>query len=82
MQKIKLKLNRSLLGHASGAIITLKADSKGIPLDAFWRARLADSKIDSCVQIYSEEAHKPTARRQREVELPVIQSAPSTGETE
>lgn len=55
---MKLKLNQDLSTPQGkllkDAIIEIAADENSIPLDLFWRSRLADSVIDNCVEIVSE----------------------------
>jgi len=55
---MKLKLNQNLSTPQGkllkDAIIEVAADENSIPLDLFWRSRLADSVIDNCVEIVSE----------------------------
>ncbi len=36
----------------------IKTDSKGVPLDRFWRRRLRDSAIDSCLKVVSKKKRK------------------------
>jgi len=33
--------------------IEIKTDSKGVPLSQFWRRRLKDAEIDSCLTVLS-----------------------------
>lgn len=51
-KNITLKLNKPLRGFKAGATITVKPD-------AYWRARIADSKIDKCVEVIKKTATKP-----------------------
>lgn len=55
---MKLKLNQNLSTPTGkllkDAIIEIEADENSVPLDFFWRRRLADSVIDNCVEIVSE----------------------------
>ena len=46
----QLKLNTNLAGHAKNAIIKIKVDKEGTPIERFWRNRVNDSKKDSCVE--------------------------------
>ena len=41
-----------------GEIVEIKDDSKGNPLNPFWRNRLKDSKIDNCVEIVKDIKQK------------------------
>jgi len=45
----QLKLNAWFPGYTAGQIIKIRCKD-GIPIDRFWRDRLKDSKIDSCVE--------------------------------
>ena len=66
---MKIKLNTDLKQYKSGAIINIETDSKGIPLDVFWRARLKDSEIDNCIEKVQEEKIevKPTTSNKKRV---------------
>lgn len=64
MKLLTIKLNVPLNGFAEGREINIEVDSKNIPLDRFWRARLEDSKIDNCVEVIkrkpkSKQIQKP-----------------------
>lgn len=52
---MKIKLNVDLNGLPKGRVITIKTNSEGTIIDAFWRARFKDSKIDNCIEIVKEE---------------------------
>ena len=47
----KLQLNTALRGYSAGAVVNIRVDKKGVPLDPYWRGRLKDSRIDKCVEI-------------------------------
>ena len=55
---MKLQLNQNLSTPKGkllkGAIVEVESDKNSIPLNSFWRRRLADSAIDNCVVIISE----------------------------
>lgn len=51
---IKLKLNADLGGLKSGAIISLPTDQEGNIENSFWARRLKDSKVDNCVEVFTE----------------------------
>ena len=51
MKKINLKLNVDLAGKKAGDIVSVAIDSNKTIIDRYWRRRLADSKIDNCVEI-------------------------------
>lgn len=57
MKNIKLKLNEAMQGYEAGRVITVQADSNGLPLEKFWRRRLKDAQTDKCVEIV--KASKP-----------------------
>ena len=48
---MKIKLNKHLGTFRKGSIVNVDCDAHGIPLDQFWRRRLADAKIDNCCEI-------------------------------
>ena len=58
IKNIKIKLNVDLNGFKKGRVINVKTDNEGTIIDAFWRARLKDSKIDNCIEIVIEEKPK------------------------
>ena len=42
----------------------IEVDSEGIPLERFWRQRVADSKMDQCVEwVENAKAQKSTRRQ-------------------
>ena len=45
--KKQLKINKDFAGHKTGQIIDIQCDDRGNPLDAFWFARVRDSRIGS-----------------------------------
>lgn len=51
MTTIKIKINTAMRGYAAGRIVSIECDSKGTPLDKFWRRRLKDAKSDKCVEV-------------------------------
>lgn len=55
MKKIQLKLNTDLGGKKKGAIVTVEIDSNKVIKDQYWRRRLEDSALDSCVEIVKNE---------------------------
>lgn len=56
-EKIKLKINKTFGKFIAGKFIDVLA-IKGIPLDQFWRDRIADSAIDGCVSIIKKQKSK------------------------
>lgn len=46
----QLKINKPLAGHQAGSVISIKTDKQGTPIDRYWRDRMKDAKIDSCVE--------------------------------
>jgi hypothetical protein len=56
---LKIKINKDFRipnGFAKkDQILEIEADQNNIPLNHFWRNRLADSVIDNCVEIISKE---------------------------
>jgi len=59
MKTKKLKINRDLSTpkgkKLEGSIIEIECDSNNVPVDLFWRARVADSVIDNCVEFHKEK---------------------------
>ena len=48
---MKIQINKSIPGFKTGSVIDEKSDSKGTPLDIFWRRRLKDAVLDNCCEI-------------------------------
>jgi hypothetical protein len=55
-----LKINMPLRGHAAGSAIRVKTQD-GLPVDVYWRRRLKDAEIDSCVE-FEKAAKEPTKK--------------------
>jgi len=51
-----LLLNADLANKKKGAIINIKVDKEGTPVDPYWRNRVKDSKMDNCVEFVDSEA--------------------------
>lgn len=51
MKTLRIKLNMPVASYAKGEEIEIPCDENSVPLDKFWRRRLADSKIDHCLEI-------------------------------
>ncbi len=59
MNKVELKVNRSMNGVHAGSVIKIEVSRGGIPIDPFWRKRVRDSKRDNCVEVIKETETKP-----------------------
>ena len=46
----RLQLNTNLRGQVKGTVVKIKVDKAGTPVERYWRDRVRDSKIDSCVE--------------------------------
>ena len=57
IETLRLKLNVSLRGNPEGAILNLRSRD-GVPLDTYWRRRVEDSAVDSCVEVVKAETPK------------------------
>lgn len=57
---LKLKIN-NVKGYAG--VVSVQSDAKGVPLDKFWRKRLADAKHDNCVEIVKQSRAKKRAAK-------------------
>lgn len=55
---MKLKIN-NVKGYSG--VIEIATDKNGIPLNKFWRNRIADSKVDKCVEILKSTKRKEKA---------------------
>lgn len=54
-QKITLKINNAALQKRYGESVVIEADKNGTPLKRYWRSRLRDAKLDSCVEVVAEK---------------------------
>jgi len=52
-----LKINIPMMGKNAGDTVNVETKS-GVIKDRFWRNRLADSKIDNCVEIVDNKKTK------------------------
>lgn len=48
MKSINLKINNV---PGFNGVVSVQTDDDGVPLDEFWRRRLADAESDQCVEI-------------------------------
>ena len=53
-----LQVNANIGGLTKGAVVPIKVDKAGTPLDQYWRNRLKDSKIDNCVEFVKSPPKK------------------------
>jgi hypothetical protein len=53
-----MKLNVPILHHAAGALVRSPCDDTGLIHNKFWRRRLQDSKIDSCLEVLRKKPKK------------------------
>ncbi len=51
MQSVRIKVLIDIPGYHAGALVNVKTDDLGTPLERFWRRRYADAKIDNCIEI-------------------------------
>ena len=61
MNKIKVKLNMDLMGLKKGAIVII--GSKTYPMNAYWKNRMNDSKIDNCLTIIEDAKEKTVNKK-------------------
>ena len=52
---MKIKVLKDLPKFKAGTVVNVK-DKDGIPLDVFWRRRLADAKQDECCEPVEEKS--------------------------
>ena len=52
-----LKMNIPMMGKKAGDTVSVETKS-GVIKDRFWRNRLADAKIDNCVEIVDNKKTK------------------------
>lgn len=62
MKSIQLKVNKPIPGYAPRRIVTVRVDSNGTPLQKFWRDRLRDADVDSCVEIVKDKPKTQTKK--------------------
>ena len=55
MKKRRIKVNKEIPGYAAGRLVEISVDNDGVPLDRFWRDRVRDAEIDSCVEFMSQK---------------------------
>ena len=66
MKVIQIKINKPLRNYPPGAIARVPVDDVGVPLEKFWRDRLRDAKIDSCVEVVEEKRKPKTLTKDKE----------------
>jgi len=54
---MKIKIN-NVKGFQPGTTKEIKTVN-GVPVERFWRRRLADSKIDNCIEVIKPRKPKP-----------------------
>lgn len=65
---MKVKILKSFAGYKAGHVFPVEVDSDGVPVDKFWRRRLADSRADSCLEILPEEKPKKKAKEKEKAD--------------
>lgn len=55
---MKVKILKAFAGYKAGHVFHVEVDGDGVPVDRFWRRRLADSRADFCLEILPEEKPK------------------------
>ena len=65
MKVIQIKINKPIRDYPPGAIARVPVDDVGVPLEKFWRDRLRDAEIDSCVEVV-EETRPKTLNKDKE----------------
>jgi len=48
---IQVRVNGVIPGHERGAIVRVRVDSEGTPLDLQWRRRFRDAEVDNCCEV-------------------------------
>jgi len=66
-EKLKIKVNKTVGTYKKGTIVTVDAVD-GVPLSKFWRDRIKDSTIDSCVSIIPKRVKKSTIDKTKETD--------------
>ena len=56
MKKISLRLNTDIGGKKKGTIVSVEIDINKVIKDKYWRRRLEDAALDSCVEIVKNES--------------------------
>ena len=65
MKQLKrtIKLNAPLKGLPKDTVLKIKVDSKGTPIERYWRDRFKDAQIDNCVEFVKEEKKIETKKK-------------------
>ena len=76
--KIKLlKINIGMGQYEEGSIQKIKCTDDGTPINTFWRRRLRDAKVDSCVEWYRPEVKQETKSEVKQVSKPKVKKGDS-----
>jgi len=67
---MKIRILKAFAGYRVGVELTIEDDGNGVPLDKFWRRRVADSRADACLEVLVEEKPKKKAKDKAEAEAP------------
>ena len=57
-----LKVNMPVRGFKVGALVPIKVDANGVPVEQYWRGRLNDAKLDGCVELVETKKKKKEIR--------------------
>ena len=61
----QIKINKDISNYKKGETLAIKVDSCGIPIERYWRDRLKESKVDSCIS-FVESLSKKTSKKEDE----------------
>ena len=62
MKTVKARLGADMAGHSKGDVVSVQVDSRGVPLERFWRRRFKDAEIDNCLVVVKSE--KPRSKKE------------------
>jgi hypothetical protein len=72
---VKIKLNKNINGMKAGKILKIAVDDYGTPVEAYWRRRFKDMKIDRCIEVVDEPVAETPVQT---IEAPVQSDEQST----
>lgn len=58
METIKVNILSDVPGYTKGQTVRVAVDSRGTPLQRFWRRRFSDAKTDNCIEVVKVSKEK------------------------
>jgi len=63
---VNVRINKTFGPYKAGQVVKVATTEAGIPLDVYWRRRLADAATDGCCEL--EQATPSKTRRSKTVD--------------